>query len=252
VAFSLYSRIPMPIFEWKEEDMKHNLVFLPWIGGCIGLVCLGMYFLFSRFMIPVLAQVCLYTAMPILITGGFHLDGFMDVQDAKQSFKSKEEKLEILKDPHIGAFAVIRLALFGLVWIASLTVLCEGNQKILFVGFMLFFFVRCISSILSLTLKHAKKSGMLHMETEKSTKWDVAWEVLQAVLVVGLMAYLHWISAVVCCLVAVTYAFCYKSFCYKEFGGITGDTTGYSIAMMEEWILVALSVLSVMENSGLL
>jgi adenosylcobinamide-GDP ribazoletransferase len=29
------------------------------------------------------------------------MDGFMDTQDAFKSFKSKEEKLKILEDPHI-------------------------------------------------------------------------------------------------------------------------------------------------------
>ena len=32
IAFSMYSKIPMPQFEWKEEDMKHVLCFFPWIG----------------------------------------------------------------------------------------------------------------------------------------------------------------------------------------------------------------------------
>ena len=26
IAFSMYSRIPMPMFEWKEEDVKYACV----------------------------------------------------------------------------------------------------------------------------------------------------------------------------------------------------------------------------------
>ena len=37
IAFSMYSRIPMPQFEWKDEDMKYMLCFVPWIGIVIGL-----------------------------------------------------------------------------------------------------------------------------------------------------------------------------------------------------------------------
>ena len=44
------------------------------------------------------------------VTGGFHIDGFMDTMDAFHSYKPREEKLAILKDSHIGAFAVIMLA----------------------------------------------------------------------------------------------------------------------------------------------
>ena len=37
ISFSMYSGIPMPQFEWKEEDMKYMLCFFPWIGAVIGL-----------------------------------------------------------------------------------------------------------------------------------------------------------------------------------------------------------------------
>ena len=45
---------------------------------------------------------------------GFHVDGFMDTMDALHSYQPRERKLEILKDSHIGAFSVIKLAEFGL------------------------------------------------------------------------------------------------------------------------------------------
>ena len=33
VAFSLYSKIPMPRFNWESEDMKYHLCFFPWVGA---------------------------------------------------------------------------------------------------------------------------------------------------------------------------------------------------------------------------
>ena len=112
VAFSLYSRVPMPMFEWKDEDLKYNLIFLPWIGILIGAMEYGLLKLIMYMRLPLLAMVALVSAVPIIITGGFHIDGFMDVMDALKSYKSKDEKLAILKDPHIGAFSVISLVLY--------------------------------------------------------------------------------------------------------------------------------------------
>ena len=37
VAFSMYSKIPMPRFEWASEDMRYHLFFFPRIAG-MGLV----------------------------------------------------------------------------------------------------------------------------------------------------------------------------------------------------------------------
>ena len=55
-------------------------------------------------------------SIPLLVTGGFHLDGYMDTMDALHSYQKKEKKLEILKDPHIGAFSVIMARVYGLMY----------------------------------------------------------------------------------------------------------------------------------------
>jgi len=43
IAFSTYSRIPVPQVEWLEENRKYSMCFFPLIGAVIGwltLVCL--------------------------------------------------------------------------------------------------------------------------------------------------------------------------------------------------------------------
>ena len=54
-------------------------------------------------------------AIILLVTGGIHMDGYMDTMDALHSYGSREKKLEILKDSHIGAFAVIMTVLYVLI-----------------------------------------------------------------------------------------------------------------------------------------
>ena len=38
IAFSMYSKIPMVQFEWKEEDMRYSMCFFPLVGIVIGLL----------------------------------------------------------------------------------------------------------------------------------------------------------------------------------------------------------------------
>ena len=47
IAFSIYSKIPVPQFEWKEEDMKYMVCFFPWIGAVIG-ICLYLWHVFCK------------------------------------------------------------------------------------------------------------------------------------------------------------------------------------------------------------
>ena len=35
IAFSMYSKIPMPSSEWSKENMKYALGFLPLVGAVI-------------------------------------------------------------------------------------------------------------------------------------------------------------------------------------------------------------------------
>jgi len=53
----------------------------------------------------------------VALTGGLHLDGLADCCDGLLASVSVERRLEIMKDPHLGAFGVI-----GLVLILSLKV----------------------------------------------------------------------------------------------------------------------------------
>ena len=122
VAFSMYSRIPMPRFTWDSEDMKYHLAFFPWIGAVIGLLEYGLLLLNEKYSFPNTAFAALAIAIPLIVTGGFHLDGFMDVEDAISSFKTREERLEILKDPHIGAFSVINVIIVALLLFASILI----------------------------------------------------------------------------------------------------------------------------------
>lgn len=84
IAFSMYSRIPMPMFEWKEEDMKYAMCFFPAIGMVIGAVFYGMFLLLSWLLPGSFLAAGILLAVPIFITGGIHMDGFMDTCDARR------------------------------------------------------------------------------------------------------------------------------------------------------------------------
>mgnify|MGYP002511682643 CR=1 FL=1 len=139
IAFALYSQIPVLRFPWKEEDMKYTFCFFPWIGAVIG----GCVYIWNRLCgiwgIGNGARTAVGIVLPLVITGGFHLDGFMDTMDAFHSYEPEERKLQILKDPHIGAFAVIMLAVYGLAYMGAFSEIQDDSLiKIVCLGFFLF------------------------------------------------------------------------------------------------------------------
>ncbi len=88
-AFAMYSRIPMPPIEWKEENRRYALCFFPLIGAVIGAVMLGWQWLCNVLGAGDMLFAAGCTVIPIAITGGIHLDGFCDVSDAKASCAEK-------------------------------------------------------------------------------------------------------------------------------------------------------------------
>ena len=107
VAFSMYSKIPMPGADWTKENMKYSMCFFPWVGLAVGALEFGWFYLAEFLGFQPLLRSAGFVLIPVLVTGGIHLDGFLDTSDAMSSWREKERRLEILKDSHAGAFAVI-------------------------------------------------------------------------------------------------------------------------------------------------
>ena len=237
IAFSIYSRIPVPQFEWKEEDMKYMLCFFPWIGAVIGAGIYGWKMLSDYLNIQHLTYVLIGTAIPLLITGGFHVDGFMDTMDAFHSYQPKEKKLEILKDPHIGAFSVIMLVIYGLIYMAACSEIMDIDLiKIVAAGF---FLARCLSGISVVSFPSAKKDGMLYYFANNAHRQRVKWSlILQGVLCGGIMLHTSIIKG---CMIAGSAIFSFLYYYYrtkKELGGITGDTAGFFVLLCEGSMMV--------------
>lgn len=237
IAFSMYSKIPMPQFEWKEEDMKYVLCFFPWVGAVVGFCMIGWAWLCQQLQIGNLAYLLIAAAIPILITGGFHVDGYMDTMDALHSYQSRERKLEILKDSHVGAFSVIMLALYYLIYIAAFSEVKEAKTLLMVgIGFVL---SRILSGIGVVTLQPAKKDGLLWTFADSAEKKKVLTALLaQLILVMAGMLVLSWRIALFVFMGAAGTFVYYRYRSYKEFGGITGDTAGYFVLLCEEVIVI--------------
>ena len=104
------------------------MCFFPWIGGVIGLFFFGWAVLCEKFAVGNVCYALIGAAIPLMISGGFHVDGYMDTMDAFHSYQSREKKLEILKDSHIGAFAAIMLALYYMIDIAAISEIHTQRQ----------------------------------------------------------------------------------------------------------------------------
>ena len=186
IAFSLYSRIPMPSFPWEDRDRKNALHFFPLVGCAAGIVFFAAFSFLQQTSLGVILRSALLTAVPLLFTGGIHMDGFMDTCDAMASWGDREKKLAILKDSHTGAFAVMACSLYLLLYTAGCTEFTERTAAAVSFGFPL---SRSLCGLLISSLPQARETGMLSDLTKETAFFKLRRIMIGSLFVFGVLVF---------------------------------------------------------------
>ena len=232
----MYSRIPMPHSEWTEENTSYAMCFFPWIGGVIGIVTWGIYHL-ERWLASYgidygsLFFTILMVVAPIIITGGIHMDGFLDTQDALGSYQPRERRLEILKDSHAGAFAIISCAVYLMMYVAVYSALTSHAVVVIGFGFVL---SRTLSGLSVITFPQARQKGLAATFSQNAARKATRSVLLLylAGLIAAMLAAGGLAGAGALLGAGGMYLYYYRM-SLKKFGGITGDLAGYFLQMCE-------------------
>lgn len=243
MAFLMYSRVPMPQVEWKDENMAYAMGFFPVVGLLEGVILVMWYLVCSALNIGAVLFGAGAVLLPIAVNGGIHLDGFCDCCDALASHQSRERKLEIMKDSAAGAFAVISCCAYLIVYVAFWTE-TELNLKTMAALALIPVLSRAFSGFGVVTFKNARTGGLLATFSKAADSQNVRvvmvlWAVV-AVIAMMLLGGAAGMAAVVGGLLMFVF---YRVFAYRQFGGITGDTAGWFLQLCE-LICVAFAVLA--------
>lgn len=236
-ALSAYSVIPVPQYEWDDNATKYSICFFPLVGVVCG-IGLAVWLLICRALsMGGLLFAAGATVLPLLITGGIHMDGYMDTVDALASHQPKERKLEIMKDPHCGAFAVIYC---GVYLISMLGVFSELYTKkaipVILIGFAL---SRALSGLCAVNLPNARKSGMLASITMNIQKRNTNIVLILCALAACTgMVWVNPMAGAGSILLSLLWLWCYRGIAMKQFGGVTGDTSGYFLQVCELMLMI--------------
>lgn len=232
VALSTYSAVPVPQFEWNEKNMKYAICWFP----VVGILCGGALFLWDVLAKALNISSLLFSAvavcLPLLITGGIHMDGYMDTVDALSSHQSRERKLEIMKDPNCGAFAVIYCGIYLLLNLGLLYELYERDCIAALCP--IFLLSRTLSALCAVNLPNARRSGMLcayTKNTERKTANIALWILL--ILMSFTLIFLSVTVGGMAVLAALCAVLCYRAMTLRLFGGVTGDTSGFFLQICE-------------------
>ena len=234
-AFSMFSAIPVPQPRWDAAALKWVLCAFP----LVGLVCGLSWWVISCLPVPPLVRGTLLCVMPVIITGGIHLDGYADVSDALASHADEPTRQRILRDPHSGAFAIIRLAVYFLVFEALCVSFEPTTQGLICMGAG-FVLSRSLSGWAVATLPIAPDSSLVQSFASAAQRRAVRW--ILGVLSVALMTLQTvaglWAGFAMAAAAIIVLGWC-AYIARSRFGGLSGDINGWFLQKCEFWMLAA-------------
>ena len=223
---SMFCAIPAPQI-WDEKAKDKMLLFLPVVGLEMGAIWAGLAWLCKLLNLPALVIGLILSAYPYIVTGFIHLDGYMDVTDAVKSWRDLERRREILKDSHVGSFAVIGIVLLMLAQFAFLASAPETAN------YLILIFIPAVSRFCSALAVTGLKpmSTSQYADQKKPKSYMVLLTVMLCIcLGAGFLLCGKYGFALVGCLVG--YGLALRR-AYKSLDGMNGDISGYALTIGE-------------------
>ena len=205
--------------------------YFPAIGAIVGLIAAGVFALTSSFSTPLLAAVAA-TASLALLTGALHLDGLADSADGLFGGGHVARRLEVMRDPRLGSFGIVAMALVLLGEVAALGSMSTGRAV---AALVVAGALSRLAMLAVITLvPYVRTSGLGVAASDSSHRgFDLALGSAFALVA----CLLDWQRALLAlCMVAIT-AVAVATLARRKLGGATGDIYG---ATAELCLLAAL------------
>ena len=235
VALGFLTALPLPrLGTARPEALARSLVWFPVAGAFVGglLVLLDLAL---GLVLPVGVRAALLLVALLALTRGLHFDGLMDICDGLFGGFTPERRLAIMRDSHVGAFAVLGAVADLLLRHAALVSLLDGWR---IAALVLPPLAGRWAMVWAMVAYPYGRTEGLGAAFKRSAGWrEVVLATLGAV-VLGSAAWWPWGAAVL--LPAWLATLLVAQFMLRRLPGLTGDCYGAINEVVEAVVLVAL------------
>jgi adenosylcobinamide-GDP ribazoletransferase len=231
-ALKLLSVIPIK----ANGEYKNIAFYFGFVGALIGLICGLLIFVGQRLWGNIVAGALGVTG-DLILTGALHFDGLSDIADSFLGAKTKEKRIEILKDPHVGAFGLgvgisMMIMRFGL--LSSL----KWNFLEVLVLVLIYALSRSLAAIVLCAFAPANFSSIASWAVAKNSKMCIFLNCLVLVLTALIYAFfvpgpMPLVRASLFVLIPVVLSGFLVLIAKKLVSGINGDLLGAVIYLSE-------------------
>lgn len=222
-SLSLLTSVPL---KGPPNFTARALVWFPLVGAGLGAVLVAVHLLASLILAPLVTGTVVVIFWAVF-TGGLHLDGLTDSMDALFAETTRERRLEILRDVHIGAFGAAGLVLVLILKVAAASAATAP-----------YFWAAPIlgrwAIVLAAAFPLARNDGMAAQIARGLTRREIA---IATVLAIALVVPLGWVG-VAAFITAIVATLLLAQLARTRLGGLTGDIYGMICELSEVGILV--------------
>ena len=223
-AVGFLTRLPMPA---RPVALDRAVPWLPVVGIVLGALLAAFDWLLRRAEVSSLvASVAIVVAL-LLLTGALHADGLMDTCDAVFSHATPERRLEIMRDPRVGAFGVVGMLCVVLLKVAAIDALPDAHRaQVLVIAPTL---GRWAIVLLATLFPYGRPSGMGGDLKAGATPLTLGIASLVALGVCALGGVVGVASGIVAGVVAILFG----RWLLSLLPGLTGDSYGATCELVE-------------------
>lgn len=209
---------------------RRTALWFPFVGLLIGALLAGASIALSWLLPPTIVAVFVVAAW-VALTGALHLDGLADCGDGLLPPVARERRLEIMRDPRVGAFGVTALVLVLMLKTAALTALPSMWPALLVAPLWARW-----SILVAMQRPSARPDGLGAAQQMSLTMQQIVLLALLPVIVTvvaGLWQWQLWLAAAASIAVLVVFL----RFVEQRLGGVTGDVFGAVVEVSETIVL---------------
>ncbi len=238
LAVQFLTRFPTPhIFDVDAQDVDRSYAYYPAVGALLGGTYVFFALLIHIFYASSLLLAVLLAGLQIYLTGGLHVDGLMDTADGLLSYRSREQTLNIMKDSRVGAMGVMVFAVTLLVRIAVYQSL--SLPSLISLLFITPFYSRSALLVLLRFTHPARTEGLGRQAVGKTNLSTIV--LANGIVLLLVFALLHWIG-LIGLIVASLLIIRFVRTCKRRIGGMTGDTFGAAIELLEVTLALVIAL----------
>lgn len=242
MAFAMFSAIPMPRLDWSEKNMRYMMCGFPVVGMLTGLLLWLFSLVCQALDFGSFVTAAGFTLIPVAVTGGIHMDGFCDTSDALASHAPCERKREILKDSHAGAFAIISLCAYFVLYFAVCAELDYSGMTVYIIA-LSHILSRCLSGLSVILFPSSSETGLARgFKVASEKKGSVTILIILLITVASGMCILGGAAGAVMVFAALLCDVYLYVMGRRQFGGMSGDLAGWFLQVCEVCMLACLLI----------